>query len=75
MEVKGEVSCRIILEFGSPQGSIISHLLFILLVSDMKCNLPGEMVGYWDDTTNIVTGVTVEDLGQKCTESISMMTE
>ena len=75
VEVAGESSKRIVLDYGSPQGSILSPLLFILLVADMHVNLPGEVVGYCDDTTNLLKSDSVEELRKMCEKSIVQMTE
>ena len=74
VEVSSESSKRIVLEYGSPQGSILSPLLFILLVADMHVNLPGEVVGYCDDTTNLLKADSVEEIRDMCEQLITQMT-
>ena len=75
VDINGEQSRKIILEFGSPQGSILSPLLFIILIADMECNMPGVMIGYCDDSTNIIDGDGMEDLKKGCEDSIKKMGE
>ena len=75
VEVNGERSEVVTLEFGTPQGSIVSPLLFLILISDMGFSFEGLLVGYADDSTNVISGTSVEDLHEKMTDSIKRMTK
>ena len=73
VEVNDKVSEVVTLEFGTPQGSVVSPLLFLILISDMGAEFEGLLVGYADDSTNIVSGRTLEELHEKITLSIKKM--
>ena len=75
VEVNGKMSEVVTLEFGTPQGSIISPLLFLILISDMGAKFDGLLVGYADDSTNIVSAKTVDELHEKIKQSIEKMTD
>ena len=73
VEINGKRSRTKHINFGSPQGSCLSPLLFLLLVHDMEHNLPGKLVSYADDSTNIVWGNTKEEVKNKIRESVTSM--
>ena len=73
VEVEGVESRRVILDFGSPQGSIISPLLFLLLITEMEANVRGQCIGYCDDTSIVVTANTMEELREECGEAMKEM--
>ena len=75
VEVNGKMSEVVTLDFGTPQGSIISPLLFLILISDMGAEFEGLLVGYADDSTNIVSAKTLEELHEKIKQSIEKMTD
>ena len=73
VEVDGVESRRVVLEYGSPQGSIISPLLFLLLICEMDVNVRGQCIGYCDDTSIVVAAHTVEELRTECEDAIKDM--
>lgn len=57
------------LPFGSPQGSCLSPMLFIILLADIEdwAN-EADVFGFADDTTNSVSGDSVEEVDKKLEE-------
>ena len=62
------------LRVGSPQGSILSPTLFIILLADIELWCPGaELCGYADDTTCTVYDTNINSLQDKCEEKVNQL--
>ena len=62
------------LRVGSPQGSILSPTLFIILLADIELWCPGaELCGYADDTTCTVYDTNINNLQDKCEEKVNQL--
>ena len=75
VEVNGKRSEVVTLETGTPQGSIISPLLFVILIARMGENFEGLLIGYADDSTNVLAADTTSELKKKMEESMKKMKE
>ena len=73
VEVNGKMSEVVVLDTGTPQGSIISPLLFVVLIARMGNNFDGILIGYADDSTNVLSADTMEELREKMIDSIKRM--
>lgn len=73
VDVGGHRSETVTMTFGSPQGSCLSPLLFLLLIHEMEQSLPGRLISYADDSTNIVWGNTKQEVKDKIRESVASM--
>ena len=70
--VGSTLSDPITLKVGSPQGSIISPTIFIILLSDIELWCPGaELCGYADDTTCTVYDTDTNKLQDKCEQKVN----
>ena len=59
------------LNVGSPQGSILSPTIFIILLSDIELWCPGaNLCGYADDTTVTVASKNTTTLKENCEEKV-----
>ena len=59
---------------GSPQGSILSPTLFIILIADMELHCPNaELLGYADDTSCTVAVKHIKDLKEECEENVNSL--
>lgn len=60
---------------GVPQGSIISPLLFILYINDIKHNIQQDclIASYADDTTLIISDKNNNTLENKCNSNLNML--
>ena len=59
------------LTVGSPQGSILSPTLFIILLSDIELWCPGAtLCGYADDTSVTLTNENMNALKISCEEKV-----
>ena len=75
VEVNGQRSEVITLETGKPQGSIISPLLYVILIAKMGENFEGLLIGYADDSTNVLAADTTAELKEKMEDSMKKMKE
>ena len=73
VEIEGERSKLFSLEVGTPQGSIISPLLFVFMISDIADEMKGSIICYADDTSCILEGKTIDELRAKMKEAIKNM--
>ena len=62
------------LNVGSPQGSILSPSLFLILISDIELWCPEAVLcGYADDTSCTVSDKNIDKLQDKCEESVNKL--
>ena len=62
------------LKLGSPQGSILSPSLFLVLISDIELYCPNAVLsGYADDTSCTIAVRNVEDLKEECEKSVDSL--
>jgi hypothetical protein len=62
VEIGGKLSCAQQVSFGVPQGSVLSPLLFLLYISDMRLATKARVHGYADDTTASLTSPNINTL-------------
>ena len=59
---------------GSPQGSILSPSLFLVLISDIELYCPNAVLsGYADDTSCTIAVKNSEDLKEECEENVNSL--
>ena len=70
--IGGSLSKPVELQIGSPQGSILSPTLFIILIADMELYCPNAVLsGYADDTSCTVAVQNIEELKEECETSVN----
>ena len=59
---------------GSPQGSILSPSLFLVLISDIELYCPNAVLsGYADDTSCTIAVKNTEDLKEECEKNVDSL--
>ncbi len=60
---KGQVSEKLPLETGMPQGSMLGSLLFVVFINDLPMSITNSNIDmYADDSTATATAKTTQDL-------------
>ena len=66
--VSGKMSNSVTIDKGTPQGSRLSPLLFLILMSDLNLHTKGSLSNYADDTQLIIFEETEEKTRERASE-------
>ena len=74
VNIGSAISEPVELNLGSPQGSILSPSIFLILLSDIELYCPGAtLCSYADDTTCTVAVKNIEDLKNECEKQVNKL--
>ena len=74
VQIGSTLSEPISLQVGSPQGSILSPTIFLILIADIELWCPEAVLrGYADDTTCTVSDKNINNLKEKCEASVKKL--